>query len=61
MQAVVDAVGYVRKRPEQFFRMGAPEPIELVTHLVSETFVLGGGETFVVRSGDWWIIRSDVD
>ena len=61
MQAVVDAVGYVSKRPEQFFRTGAPEPIELVTHIVSETFVLGGGETCAVRSGDWWIIRSDVD
>lgn len=61
MQAVADAVGYVRQRPEQFFRMGAPEPIELVTHIVSETFVLGGEETCAVRRGDWWIIRSDVD
>jgi hypothetical protein len=61
MQAVVDAVGYVSKRPEQFFRAGVPEPIELVTHIVSETFVLGGGETCAVHRGDWWIIRSDVD
>ena len=61
MQAVADAVGYVRQRPEQFFRMGAPEPIELVTHIVSETFVMGGEETCAVRRGDWWIIRSDVD
>ena len=61
MQAVADAVGYVRQRPEQFVRTGAPEPVELVTHIVSETLVLGGGETCAVRRGNWWIIRSDVD
>ena len=61
MQAVADAVGYVRQRPEQFFRTGTPKPIELVTHIVSETFVLGGEKTCAVRRGDWWIIRSDVD
>ena len=61
MQAVTDAVGYVSKSPERFFRLGAPAPIELVTHIVSEIFVLGGGETCAVRRGDWWIIRSDVD
>ena len=32
-----------------------------MTHIVSETFVLGGEETCAVRRGDWWIIRSDVD
>jgi hypothetical protein len=61
MQAVADAVGYVRKRPERFFRTEAPEPVELVAHIVSETFALGGGETCAVRRGEWWIIRSDVD
>jgi len=61
MQVVEDAVGYVRKRPERFFSMGVPEPLALVTHIVSETFILGASETCAVHRGHWWIIRSDVD
>ena len=61
MQALADAIDYVRQRPERFFRGGSPEPVELVTHIVGEVLVLGGSETCTMRSGDWWIISSNVD
>ena len=61
MQALADAIDYIRQRPERFFRGGSPEPVELVTHIVSEALLLGGSETCTVRSGDWWMISSNVD
>ena len=61
MQALADAIDYVRQRPERFFRGGSPEPVELVTHIVGEVLILGGSETCTMRSGDWWMISSNVD
>ena len=61
MQALADAIDYVRQRPERFFRAGSPDPIELVTHIVGEVLLLGGREICTMRSGDWWIISSNVD
>ena len=61
MQALADAIDYVRQRPERFFRAGSPEPVELITHIVGEVLLLGGSETCTMRSGDWWIISSNVD
>ena len=61
MQALADAIDYVRQRPERFFRAGSPEPVELVTHIVGEVLLLGGSETYTMRNGDWWIISSNVD
>ncbi|HSX83115.1 MAG TPA: hypothetical protein VLQ80_31725 [Candidatus Saccharimonadia bacterium] len=60
MQALADAIDYVRQRPERFFRGGSPEPVELVTHIVGEVLILGGSETCTMRSGDWWMISSNV-
>ena len=61
MQALAEAIDYVRQRPERFFRAGSPEPVELVTHIVGEVLLLGGSETYTMRNGDWWIISSNVD
>lgn len=61
MQALADAIDYVRQRPERFFRAGSPAPVELVTHIVGEVLILGGSETYTMRNGDWWIISSNVD
>jgi hypothetical protein len=61
MQALTEAIDYVRQRPERFFRAGSPEPVELVTHIVGEVLLLGGSETYTMRNGDWWIISSNVD
>lgn len=61
MQALADAIDYVRQRPERFFRGGSPEPVELVSHIVGEVLLLGGSETRTMRSGDWWMISSNVD
>jgi hypothetical protein len=61
MQALADAIDYVRQRPERFFRAGSPEPVELLTHIVGEVLLLGGTETCTRRNGDWWIISSNVD
>lgn len=61
MQALADAIDYVRQRPERFFRGGSPEPVELVTHVVSEALLLGGSETCTMHRGDWWVISSNVD
>ena len=61
MQALTDAIDYVRQRPERFFQAGSPEPVELATHIVGEVLLLGGSETCTMRSGDWWIISSNVD
>ncbi len=61
MQALAEAIDYVRQRPERFFRAGSPEPVELVTNIVGEVLLLGGSETYTMRNGDWWIISSNVD
>ena len=61
MQALTEAIDYVRQRPERFFRAGSPAPVELVTHIVGEVLLLGGSETYTMRNGDWWIISSNVD
>ena len=61
MQALAEAIDYVRQRPERFFRAGSPAPVELVTHIVGEVLLLGGSETYTMRNGDWWIISSNVD
>jgi hypothetical protein len=61
MQALADAIDYVKQRPERFFRAGSPAPVELVTHIVGEVLLLGGSETYTMRNGDWWIISSNVD
>jgi hypothetical protein len=61
MQALADAIDYVRQRPERFFRGSSPEPVELVTHIVGEVLLLGGSGTYTIRSGDWWMISSNVD
>lgn len=61
MQAMTDAVAYVRERPDRFCRAGFPEPIELATNLVSEALILGGRETCIMRCDAWWVIGSDVD
>jgi hypothetical protein len=61
MQALADAIDYIRQRPERFFRAGSPEPVELVTQIVSEVLLLGGSEICTVRSGDWWLISSNMD
>jgi hypothetical protein len=61
MQAVKDAVAYVRQRPERFCQAGFPNPVELATNLVSEALILGGHETCTLRQGEWWIIGSEVD
>ena len=42
MQALADAIDYIRQRPERFFRSSSPEPVELVTQIVSEILLLGG-------------------
>ena len=44
MQALTEAIDYVRQRPERFFRAGSPAPVELVTHIVGEVLLLGGSE-----------------
>src|SRR5262245_37051900 len=61
MQALADAINYVRQRPERFFRAGSPDPVELVTHIVGEALLLGGGDACTMHSEDWWIISSNVD
>lgn len=61
MQAIEDAVAYVKERPERFCRAGGPEPVEVATNLVSEALILGAREACVVRYGEWWVISSDED
>ena len=61
MEIYEDAVSYVRKSPERFFRMGSPDPIELATHVLGDALLAGATETCTIRVGDWWLVGSDVD
>ncbi|MBM3238760.1 hypothetical protein FJZ31_20920 [Candidatus Poribacteria bacterium] len=61
MKIYEDAVSYVRKNPERFFRMGSPDAIELATHVLGDALISGAKETCTLRLGDWWIVGGDVD
>lgn len=58
---LVNALGWIRSRPERFFPGGIIDPVVLLTYLMSDVVRLGGGECTIRRSGDWWLIGSDVD
>ena len=59
MKIYEDAVSYVRKSPEHFFRAGSPDPIELATHVLGDALAAGATETCTRHIGDW--IGSNVD
>lgn len=58
---IVDALEWVRSRPQQFFKQGKPDPVHLLVYLMADVVELGKGECVIRNFHHWWIIGSDVD
>jgi hypothetical protein len=56
---VVDALEWVRSRPDQFFASGVAEPINILPYIVSDVIEIGGGDCVIARRADWWVVGSD--
>jgi hypothetical protein len=56
-----DALAYVRKHVDMFFRTGRQSAHECSTSLLSNALVLGAREASIVRDGALWIVGADVD
>jgi hypothetical protein len=61
MKIYDDAVSYIKKTPERFFRTGSSNPIELATHVLGDALIAGATATSIFRVDGWWVIGSDVD
>lgn len=57
----VEALAWVRSRPQQFFSRGEPEAVGLLAWLMADVIALGGGDCLIRKSGRWWVIGSDAD
>lgn len=58
---MVDALQWVRSRPEMFFPLGRPTPVHLLAYLMADVLVLGGGSCTIRQQGGFWLIGSEVD
>jgi len=58
----LNAVDWVRARPEQFFfGQTAPKAVHLLAYLMADVVTLGGGRCTIRRWDDWWTVGSDFD
>ncbi|MDC0741763.1 hypothetical protein [Polyangium mundeleinium] len=57
----VDALPWVRARPQQFFPLGKLEPIYLLAYLMADVLELGRGSCTIRQRDGWWIIGSEID
>lgn len=57
----LDAVQWVRSRPQQFFGDHDADALKLLCFLMADVIELGKGDCSIRRCGSWWIIGSDTD
>lgn len=58
----INAIEWIRSRPNQFFASGKPDAVALLAYLMADVVMIGLGTCFIRRtSADWWIIASDSD
>lgn len=61
MQAMDNAVDYIRRHRVMFLRTTETAPIELVERILGDALYSGALECTVLHKCDWWIIASTTD
>lgn len=57
--AMVDALKWIRERPERFFNTAKPDRVHLFSCIMADIIVLARGQCVIRTAGDWGIIGSD--
>jgi hypothetical protein len=57
----MDALEWLRQRPEQFFPAGRLHALGMLPYVVHDAVLLGNGACSVRKDGDWCVVSSDVD
>jgi len=61
IQVLTDSVGFVRRNPDMFLRLGEPNIHDFVENIVSTALLLGANKINVIKHDEWMFISSNVD
>jgi hypothetical protein len=58
---VVDPIAWVAARPAQFFRAARAVALSLLSYIMADVLLIGGGECRIAGTQGWWFVSSDND